>query len=271
MLSQLSIEGYRSIRSLSLDLGRLTVIEGSNGVGKTNVYRALVLLQAATRGTFARLLAEEGGIPSVVFAGPRKKNEPVRMGLSVRFDDFEYELLCGPEPFVPKEPPHFALDPELKSETMWVRDGGARHVVLERKSGAVFARDADGRRQLLTATLLPSESVLSQVSEPQRFPLLAAAQQQFGSWRFYHHFSTGLGAPVREPQVATRTPVLSDDGHDLAAALQNDSCHRRQRATGRGRCRGSPGSAFRGGAGRTAGASASPGAVAAIAERARTL
>lgn len=94
------------------------------------------------------------------------------MGLSVRFDDFEYELLCGPEPVVPGEPPHFALDPELKSETMWVRDGGARHVVLERKSGAVFARDADGRRQLLTATLLPSESVLSQVSEPQRFPLI---------------------------------------------------------------------------------------------------
>jgi predicted ATPase len=39
-------------------------------------------------------------------------------------------------------------------------------------------------------------------------------------WRFYDGFRVDAGAPARHPQVGTRTPVLSDDGHDLAAAIQ---------------------------------------------------
>lgn len=39
-------------------------------------------------------------------------------------------------------------------------------------------------------------------------------------WRFYDHFRTDREAPARLPQLGTRTPVLSHDGYDLAAALQ---------------------------------------------------
>jgi predicted ATPase len=39
-------------------------------------------------------------------------------------------------------------------------------------------------------------------------------------WRFYDQMRTDLAAPARQPQIGTRTPVLSDDGADLAAALQ---------------------------------------------------
>ncbi len=40
------------------------------------------------------------------------------------------------------------------------------------------------------------------------------------SWRFYDAFRADADAPARQPQVGTRTPVLADDGADLAAALQ---------------------------------------------------
>jgi len=39
-------------------------------------------------------------------------------------------------------------------------------------------------------------------------------------WRFYDGFRADAEAPARTPQVGTRTPVLADDGRDLAAALQ---------------------------------------------------
>ncbi len=39
-------------------------------------------------------------------------------------------------------------------------------------------------------------------------------------WRFYDHFRSDADAPVRQPQLGTRTPVLHHDGRDLAAALQ---------------------------------------------------
>jgi predicted ATPase len=40
------------------------------------------------------------------------------------------------------------------------------------------------------------------------------------SWRFYDHFRTDADAPARAPQIGTHTPVLSGDGHDLAAGIQ---------------------------------------------------
>ena len=45
-------------------------------------------------------------------------------------------------------------------------------------------------------------------------------RQEILQWRFYHHFRTDAESPIRQPQVGVRTPVLSHDGRDLAAAIQ---------------------------------------------------
>ncbi|MFO0601226.1 MAG: AAA family ATPase [Myxococcaceae bacterium] len=220
MLQSLEVSGYRSIRSLRVDLGELTVVEGGNGVGKTNLYRALVLLQAAAQGTFARLLAEEGGIPGVVFAGPRRSKEPVRMTVRVALDELEFELSCGPQPSGPDDRSFFKLDPDVKSETLWVRDGARRHAALERNGPHASARDAEGKRATLPGPLSSFESVLFQVADAHRYPLLSSLRQTFSAWRFYHSFPTGPDAASRHPYVATRTPVLAQDGRDLVSAIQ---------------------------------------------------
>ncbi|WP_437485505.1 hypothetical protein WME75_01040 [Sorangium sp. So ce1014] len=58
---ELHVAGYRSIRELTLPLAQVNVVVGPNGVGKTNLYRTMVLLGSAASGSFARTLAEEGG------------------------------------------------------------------------------------------------------------------------------------------------------------------------------------------------------------------
>ena len=65
-----------------------------------------------------------------------------------------------------------------------------------------------------------NESILSQLREPHRFPELFAIREEVRRWRFYHTFRTDDASPLRIPQVSVRTPVLSHDGSDLAAALQ---------------------------------------------------
>jgi predicted ATPase len=45
-------------------------------------------------------------------------------------------------------------------------------------------------------------------------------RERIRSWRFYDHLRTDAQAPARSAQIGTRTPVLSHDGADLAAALQ---------------------------------------------------
>jgi len=77
-ITDLTVSGYRSIRDIHLNLGAVNVLVGPNGCGKSNLYRSMYLLHAAASGELARAIAEEGGMPSVLWAGPRR-NEPVRM------------------------------------------------------------------------------------------------------------------------------------------------------------------------------------------------
>jgi predicted ATPase len=69
-IREVSIAGYRSLRRIRFPVEQLGVFVGPNGVGKTNLYRALQLVQAAAAGTFALELAAEGGMDSAVWAGP---------------------------------------------------------------------------------------------------------------------------------------------------------------------------------------------------------
>ena len=46
MPTVLAVAHYRSLRELVVPLGRLTVVTGANGTGKSSLYRALRLLAA---------------------------------------------------------------------------------------------------------------------------------------------------------------------------------------------------------------------------------
>jgi len=50
-LTSLSATGYRSLRSIRLDIGQLALFVGENGVGKSNLYRAIQLIRASAEGT----------------------------------------------------------------------------------------------------------------------------------------------------------------------------------------------------------------------------
>ena len=48
-LVSFSAKGYRSLRSVRVDLGQVAVFVGENGAGKSNLYRALQLVKAAAQ------------------------------------------------------------------------------------------------------------------------------------------------------------------------------------------------------------------------------
>lgn len=228
-IHEIHVAGYRSVRNVRLKLGQINVLTGANASGKSNLYKSIFLLAKAAAGGFAKVIASEGGMPSVVWAGESKgrsakppRTEPVRMKLGIVTDSFNYELVCGlPRLHGSVARSAFALDPEVKEERVWMQGpGGLKITFFERSTKGVWILDRDERLEDYSGQLLPTESVLSQLREPHLYPELSVLAAQMGQWRFYHHFRTDPDSPLRHPQVGVRTPVLDHEGTDLAAALQ---------------------------------------------------
>ena len=233
MLTTLAVANYRSINQLVVPLARLNLITGPNGSGKSNLYRALRLLAETAQGGVVNALAREGGLSSTFWAGPevisrRMKQGEVdinasvhqgakRLRLGFAAEGFSYAIALGlPIPGRTQ----FNLDPQIKHESIWAGpfDRPASELV-ERKGPMVRARD--GRNWQVLAQHTPLfDSLFDQIGSLQASPEVLQLRESIRGWRFYDHFRTDPDAPVRQPQLGTRTPVLHHDGRDLAAALQ---------------------------------------------------
>ncbi|MDV3127054.1 AAA family ATPase [Mycobacterium sp. 21AC1] len=233
MLQTVAIRGYRSLRELILPLTDLTVVTGANGTGKSSLYRGLRLLADCGRGQVIGSLAGEGGLQSVLWAGPEQPSDeaqgttrtrPVSLELGFAGDDFGYLVDLGLPQMAGSggEPSAFAHDPEIKREVVFAGPVLRPSSTLVRRTRE-FAESASesGRGFDELSRSLPSyRSVLAEYAHPQALPELSTVSDRLRAWRFYDGFRVDAGAPARRPQVGTRTPVLSDDGADIAAAVQ---------------------------------------------------
>jgi predicted ATPase len=236
MLTRLAISGYRSLRSLAIDLARINVVCGANGVGKSSLYRSIRLLAEIAQGGAIRALAREGGLNSTLWAGPEAfsrdvkrgihsvqglsgRKGPVALKLGFASDLWGYAVDLGLP--VGDGGSAFAFDPAIKAESMWTGDQLTQaSVFAERRGPSVRIRDREGGWRQVSATLPPFDSMLTHCADPSEAPDLLLMRDHMRNWRFYDHFRTDADAPARRPQIGTRTPVLASDGSDLAAALQ---------------------------------------------------
>lgn len=217
-LSHVHIRGYRSIYDLAVPLSGLNLIVGGNGCGKTNLYRALSLVAAAARGDLARTVATEGGMPSVLWAGTQARTAASSVAIRVESDIIAYDLAFG----LPDGDAQtvFMRDPEVEHEHIWMPDDGPGETLAKRHRSRAWLRTDAGGRSTHPGELLCSESLLAQLKDRHRFPEIGILSDHISGWRFYHRFATGENEPIRKPQVGLRSPVLANDGSNLAAALQ---------------------------------------------------
>ncbi|MCR2827390.1 AAA family ATPase [Microbacterium sp. zg.Y909] len=221
MLTTLAVSGYRSLRDIVVPLAPLTVVTGANGSGKSNLYRALRLLSATASGSLISAVAREGGLPSVLWAGPEQgggeatiRRGPVAVQLGFAGDELGYLVDLG----IPQSDQRslFARDPEIKREQVFAGPlAKPATLLIDRLRGATRVRE--GSWVTLDQQLAPFESIVTDLADGDTAPELLTLRRMLGAWRFYDHFRVDADAPARRPQVGTRSHTLAHGGENLAA------------------------------------------------------
>ena len=211
IVSRLCISGYRSLRDVRLEVGQLTVVTGANGSGKSSLYRALRLLADVAQGRIIHSLALEGGLQSVLWAGPERFSRAMKAGtqavegtvrrnsvslkLGFSSDDYGFAIDLGlPLP----DSRHFYKDPVIKTESLWT--GlilGRANAFAQRKGPVVNLRNQEGEWRLAYDRLASYDSMLTHCSDPRDAVELLLLRENMRGWRFYDHFRTDSEAPAR--------------------------------------------------------------------------
>lgn len=263
-VTEVAIQGYRSIKKIRFPLRRLTVLVGGNGVGKTNLYRSLELLHAAATGTLAEEIAKEGGLGSALWAGGKnltedgsfdpmyradgyRKGEKIRMIFEAQLDNIldDTEQRDGPSThhrieadfssgyrieigFPRPGTAAFGHEMQIKEERFWLRHGRRDVTLMERKDLGLAAREGKGNLVPVKDAFLTNESALAGLGG-RGYIELDALRFAMSGWRFYHSVRTDPDSPLRRPCPAITSPMLASDGRNLAAVFATLSVIRQDR------------------------------------------
>ncbi|TCV70894.1 putative ATPase [Neorhizobium sp. R1-B] len=223
LLRSMFAANYRSLRSIRMDLAGVNLFIGENGVGKSNLYRALQLVQAAVRGNLAYEIAAEGGMASALWSGPRRDEKNFRIKLEVEVLDeeraatFRYRVEAGLRP--PVAAAGFAFEPQIKAEELSVETGSRPVTMVKRAGPGIMVRGEHGRMQEYPEQAMTSETAIALLGDAGHYPEVGAFRQLVDGWRFFHGFRTDRDSPLRRPCLAVTSPLLDQDGGNLAAVF----------------------------------------------------
>ena len=190
MIRVFSVNNYRSVTDLVTEMSQLNVVTGANGSGKSNLYKALRLLSASASGNLIREIAKEGGLNSVLYAGPDKvsrqmkngsvaiqgtaKKSQVRLHLGFATEDLGYSVSLGlpiagggiveDSTYIASK---FSLDPEIKRECIWSGPRYKPTSCLVDRQGALVKVKRGRSWEVITSGLNSFDSILSEIVDPK--------------------------------------------------------------------------------------------------------
>jgi predicted ATPase len=193
-LSRIRLEGFRSIRSLDLTLGRTTVLIGANGAGKSNLLAFLKMVPMMESQSLRLFIGRSGAAESNLHYGP--KRTPVMS---------------------------FRIDAE--------RDDGAASAYAVRLAHAagdalVFVEESvlwrwSGQDQWETKSLGVGhvESLIKPASKDSKLWPASVVRSWVSNMNFYHFHDTSTESPLRGHGRQEESDYLRSDGRNLAPFL----------------------------------------------------
>jgi len=219
LIHHLKVAGLLSFgpKGIDLPLLPLNVLIGPNGSGKSNLLEVLSLFRAAPT-KLAEPVKEMGGVKEWLWKGPESKRV-------ARIDAvIDYPRRTGPVRHMLEIAEHgerFELTDERIEEVR--PDENPLNLSLFyhfREGRPVLFDDRGDPRSLRRESVKPEESVLSQVRDPEAYPVLHWLQEQYEQIRLYRSWTFGpLAGARREQSAQGRSDVLNDGGDNLALVI----------------------------------------------------
>ncbi|KOV12132.1 ATPase [Streptomyces sp. XY431] len=247
-LIRLQVENFRSLRSIDLPLGELTVLVGPNGTGKTNVLKVFGFLADVIRFDLESALAMRGGYDEVAFWGGSRPPETMRIALDAVWTDRatstvpdEYELVIRraadletPEGYRLSREETFAFQ-SAESQARRIKVNGEDVTVTEQeeREEPPFAwrtafdspppadLDDSARRRLGIQRLSSGLSTLPRLARTEGSEEVATVAQHLAGFRV---FDVDVES-ARQPSRFTGRATLGSDAANLADFLLTLSLH----------------------------------------------
>ncbi|HVR98638.1 MAG TPA: AAA family ATPase [Thermoanaerobaculia bacterium] len=210
-IQELRIHGFRSLRDITWQPGKLNVLIGPNGSGKSNLLRALELLHRATKGGLAEEILQQGGFGSLMW--DRQTNQlswSIRTGYGD--DAYAYQLsLRG-----------FAAPNQYRVEIERLTEGAV--TLLERQGNEAYIVINDNMTQDVPSKFPEDQSLLSKVdylglmNNLSNFGILNFRTSLI-EWEIYHELQVHQGTTLRQAPVARLEDKIATDGQNLIPVL----------------------------------------------------
>jgi predicted ATPase len=181
-ISRLVIKGYKSIAECDLELGRLNVLIGANGAGKSNFIGFFRLINRILDHQLQTTVGQAGG-PDALLSFGRKNTEQLRAEL--RFGNNGYNI---------------TLQPTDDNRMMFSHEALWWNVAGEYKPRS-------GHFETYVDTQNGTTAIYNYVVQPMR------------SWQVYHFHDTSASASVKQIHNINDNEYLRGDARNLAAFL----------------------------------------------------
>lgn len=204
-IEQLDVTGFRSLRDIQWQPGRLNVLIGPNGSGKSNLLQALELVRVSATGGLRTWIFRSGGMIPLLW-DERASTLFFRVEERIPFsgDRLKYEL--GLQHLVGTGSYRVHHETLAHNGTPRFARGPAGEVLYQGK--------ATGNELGEEARFLPGIHHFSQAGPAER-----TFQAFLAGWSIYHGLRVDRDAPLRQAAVARFERRIDADGQNLIPVL----------------------------------------------------
>lgn len=196
IIKSITIEGWKSIRKLTVPLTKLNVLIGSNGVGKSNFIQLFSFLRAIYEQDLQGYILRKGGADRLLYFG-KKNTQTITLSL-----DFTY-------PDAPAEPINtYEVLLEVAQDDLYIKQ---TKTVFYNQVGAYPSIQERNVR----------ESTIQEQSHGQLFWI----NQYLKQYAIYHFHDTSDTSPMKQLQAVDDHRQLHSDGSNIAAFLYHLQQH----------------------------------------------